>query len=199
MGGRGASKGGRVGGGGGLNPADILDTRSLISDREANQSLVDQTLQTLRDVNREFGEEVADISLATLSKKAQSAMAYSDGYSIGVNENYFSDRAESAYDDCVKSGWHPPKGNKTAMQAIVAHELGHNLTMRIAEKLGVGSMDTAAMQIVNQARRTTGDRGNVIMARKISEYATASNAETVAEAYADVYCNGSRAKAQSYR
>lgn len=35
------------------------------------------------------------------------------------------------------------------------------------------------------------------MARKISRYATVSNAEAIAEAYSDVKCNGGKAKAES--
>lgn len=35
------------------------------------------------------------------------------------------------------------------------------------------------------------------MASKISGYATHSNAEAVAEAIADVYCNGKKAKSES--
>lgn len=35
------------------------------------------------------------------------------------------------------------------------------------------------------------------MSRKISEYATVSNAEAIAEAFTDVYCNGNKAKSES--
>ena len=54
-----------------------------------------------------------------------------------------------------------------------------------------------ADEIVKEARQTTGHRGVVKMASKISKYATVSNAEAVAEAFTDVYCNGGRAKRES--
>lgn len=195
MGGRGS--GGRMGGGGGLNPGDIKDTTSLISAREGKQELVDYTLSTLRDFRDEYGAEVGDLVLATITGKGSSAMAYSDGVNVGVNKAYFSERMETAYADCVKNGFHPSNGNKTALQAVVAHEMGHNLTSLVGQKLGTSIMDSAADRIVKEARQATGHRGVVQMASRISRYATSSNAEAVAEAVADVYCNGSRAKAES--
>ena len=84
------------------------------------------------------------------------------------------------------------------MEAVVAHEYGHAITDLAAKKMGARDLNAAATRIVNEARKTTKDKGVVQMARKISRYATASNAEAVAEAVADVYCNGKNAKAQSH-
>lgn len=187
----------RRGGSEGLDPGDIRNTSSLISEREGKQALVDATLATLKDFRDEYGAEVGDLVVATITGKGASTMAYSDGENIGVNKSYFSDRMETAYADCVKSGFHPSNGNKTALQAVVAHEMGHNLTAIVGQKLGTTIMDSAADRIVREARQATGHRGVVQMASRISKYATYSNAEAVAEAVADIYCNGSRAKAES--
>ena len=190
-------RGGRRGGSAGLDPGDIKSTSSLISEREGKQELVDATLATLKDFRDEYGAEVGDLVIATITGKGATAMAYSDGENVGVNKSYFSDRMETAYADCVKSGFHPSNGNKTALQAVIAHEMGHNLTALVGQKLGTTIMDSAADRIVKEARRMTKHRGVVQMASRISKYATYSNAEAVAEAVADVYCNGSRAKTES--
>ena len=197
MGGRGAGSGRARGGG--LNPGDILGQRSLISEREGKGALVDAALQTLSDLNDEYGEIVSELSVATLKNNKRSAgvLGFSDGDNISINEKYFGDNMETAYADSVKAGYHPSKGNKTALQAVVAHEMGHNMTLAAGRKMGISNMDGAATRIVNEARQATGHRGVVQMASKISRYATASNAEAVAEAVADVYSNGSRAARES--
>lgn len=56
MGGRGASSGGVAGGG--MNPANITGTTSLISAREGKSSEVDMTLAVLRDVQDQYNEDV---------------------------------------------------------------------------------------------------------------------------------------------
>ena len=128
-------------------------------------------------------------------------MAYSDGTNIGFNTNFFnSERLLRAYEACVKDKFHPKLGNKTAVQAVASHEYGHVLTQRAAEKLGISGvnvMDQAAKTIVDRARATTSHKGSVSMAKKISGYAGHSNAECIAEAVADVYCNGRNASAES--
>ena len=83
------------------------------------------------------------------------------------------------------------------MQAVASHEYGHVLTQQAGAKLGQPDMDAAAKLIVDRARATTSHKGSVSMAKKISGYAGHSNAECVAEAIADVYCNGNKAAAES--
>ena len=101
------------------------------------------------------------------------------------------------YADCVSSGFHPSNGSKSAAEAVAAHELGHRLTDAVGERMGGVTLREAATRIVNEARRSTSHRGVVQMAAKISKYATANNAEAIAEAFADVYCNGNNAHAES--
>lgn len=191
------SRGGRRGGGGGLNPSDIKSTKSLISERETQQQLVDDTLAVFNDVYDEYGVQIDDIQLATLDPKAN-ALAYYDGSNIAINEKYFdNDIMELAYQKCFDNGFHPSKGNKTALQAVVAHELGHKLTDAVGAKMGVSGIDNSALAIVNEARKSTKHKGVVQMASKISGYATYSNAEAIAEAFADVFCNGNKAHSES--
>ena len=201
MGGRGSRSSGRGGGGGGLNPSDIVSTTSLVSAREGQQLEVDETLQTFKDFNDEYGFVIDDIQIATLQGNGASVIGYYDGSNIAMNQSYFNKaRIEKAYDDCVDAGFHPSKGSKTALQAVASHELGHALTDKVADKMGisgVGKLQQASTRIVNEARKQTGHRGVVQMASKISGYATHSNAEAIAEAVADVYCNGGKAKKES--
>jgi len=110
----------------------------------------------------------------------------------------------SAYDDCVKKGYHPGRGNKTAEQAVIAHELGHSLTSVAMQKMRSNNFDDVSKKIMKEAQNILSKGlkkkkypGTRKIATKISEYATSSNAECIAEATADVYCNGSKAKAES--
>ena len=201
--GRGSSGGssGRSGGGGGVNPNNIKNETSLVSERPYATSEVDNVLTAAQGVRDQYGTVVGDFILADVVGKDSGTMAYSDGYNIGFNRKYFNDQSmTTAYDDCVKSGFHPSRGNKTAMEAVAYHEYGHVLTEVAARKMGytgVGAMDKGATEIVNRARANTKSRGVVKMASKISRYATANNKEAIAEAFADVQCNGSKAKVES--
>lgn len=129
-------------------------------------------------------------------------MAYYDGANVAIVDKYFNEKSiNKAMKQCEEEGFHPSRGNKTAMQALVYHELGHALTDVVNEKFGGrrGTTDLlrASTKIVTEARKQTKHRGNVIMASKISRYATHTDAEAIAEAFTDVMCNGSRAHAES--
>lgn len=198
FGGRGASSG-RESGGGGVDPGDIVSTTSFMSERGRYDA--DNVLQAFKDINDEYGYIVDDIQIATLKGRGANVLAYYDGSNVAFNQSYLKgENMAKAYEACVKSGYHPPKGNKTALQAVAAHELGHGLTDAVAVKMGLTGarkIDKAATNIVNEARKSTKHRGVIQMASKISKYATSSNTEAVAEAFADVYCNGKKARSES--
>lgn len=199
FGGRGASSGG-----GGNNTGgniEIVNTKSLISEREGQQALVDETLSVFNDVYDEYGAQVTDIQLAELGKGSNTMAYYDADGNIAINEKYFnSKKMEQAYADCVASGFHPSNGNKTGLQAVVAHELGHKLTHDIGAKIGAkgwGGLDTAADKIVGEAMKASGHKGIKSFRSAISGYAKKSNAEAIAEGFADVFCNGNKAKKES--
>lgn len=199
MGGRGSrSSGGGRYGGGGISSNDILETNSFVSERH-NYDISNDVLDVFRNVNEEYGYVIGDIHVAKMSAKGQSAIAYYDGDNIGWNENFANSKVlNKAYADCVKSGFHPSNGKKTPAEAVASHELGHALTDAVGKKMGGNmSIDQTATRIVNEARKQTGHRGVVQMAKKISGYATHSNAEAIAEAFSDVYCNGKKAHKES--
>ena len=200
MGGRGASSGGSgwTGGNSTLNPADIVSTTSLVSAREGQQQEVDETLQAFRDVANEYGYIINDIEIATLKGDGASKLAYYDGSNIAINKSYFDKaKMESVYADCVKNGFHPSQGNKTALQAVASHELGHALTDAVGSKMGAIKGDTANA-ILKEAKKQGKFTGTVAdMAGKISGYAKYNPRECIAEAFADVYCNGTKARKES--
>jgi hypothetical protein len=201
FGGRGASSGGEgwLGGGGGatINPLDIT---SLVSARERKQTEVDETLQVFKDMNDEYGYVAEDLQLATLTGADNMALAYYDGSNVAFNQSYFNKaKMEAVYAETVKAGFHPSQGNKTALQAVASHEIGHALTDKVIAKMGskFGKQD-GAEAILKEAQKQVGNRGKLAnMASKISGYAKESARECIAEAFADVYCNGGKAKKES--
>lgn len=192
------NRGGRAGTAGGVNPANIKNVQNLISQRERKQAEVDQTLTVLRDMQNQYGVNV-DTFTADVGGKDAGVLAFCDGDgNITVNTSYFNTKKmDNAMQESAKDGFHPSIGNKSGIEATVSHEFGHSLTHVAGQKMGGLSIDQASTRIVNEARKISGDKGVVIMAGKISKYATYSNAEAIAEAISDCYCNGNKAKAQS--
>ena len=193
------NRGGRRGGiTGGLKPDDILSTSNLLIDTKLDDVTRKEVTKTLKDFQDEYGLSYENTRIAKLKPKSN-ALAYYDGDGIAINAKYLnSKKMNDAYQRCVESGFHPKSGSKTGMEAVVAHELGHALTDMAGAKMGVkGGIDASSKAIVNEARKQTKHRGVVQMASKISGYAKSSNAEAIAEAVADVYCNGKKARSES--
>ena len=198
FGGRGATSGGGGNTGGGVS---VANTKSLISERENNQALVDETLAVFNDVYEEYGVQVQDIQIAELGKGSNTMAYYDLDDNIAVNEKYFNSKVmNDAYARSVSMGFHPSNGNKTALQAVVAHELGHALTERVGAKMGKAgffNIDKTSNDVVKQAMKGSGHKTVASFRSAISGYAKKNNAECIAEAFSDVFCNGSKAKKES--
>lgn len=199
MGGRGASSGG---GTGGINVANIGATSSLVSMRESNPQEVDQILNVSRDVRDEYGVTVRDLEVAEIKgQQGASVMAYYDNEgNLAINQRYFdSAKMDAAYDRCVSSGWHPSRGTKTGLEATAAHEMGHRLTDVAGQKAGNGewALDKTSNQIIAQAKQRLGAKSVGDVRKGTSGYGKSNNAEAIAEAFSDVYCNGNRASRES--
>ena len=162
---------------------------------------VDDALKVLREVQGEYGVIVNDLQIAKMSgaDKNGTLAFYDAGGNLAVNENYFDlGKLNQSYDEDVQAGFHPSRGNKSAMEAVVAHEMGHRLTDEAGNIAGNGfwSLDKTSNDIVSKASKTLGISHGELRSR-ISGYAKSSNAETVAEAFADMYCNGNNASSAS--
>lgn len=196
MGGRGSTSGGATGG---LSGGNILGTESLVSMRESNPREVDDVLSVTRDIRDQYGVTATDLEVATI--KGGGTMAYYDSQgNLAINGSYFdSATMDAAYDACVDSGFHPSRGNMTGLQAVTAHEMGHRLTDVAGLKAGNGdwALDKTSNSIIKEAKDRLGARSVEDVRSGVSGYGKSSNAEAIAEAFADVYCNGNRASRSS--
>lgn len=199
MGGRGSTSGGATGG---MDAANIVGTDSLVSMREANQKEVDEVLGVARDVRDQYGVTTTELQVAEIAgRQGNRVMAYYDGAgNLAINRTYFdAAKMDEAYDMCVENGFHPSRGNKTGLEATTAHELGHRLTDVAGEKAGDGkwAIDKTSNSIVSEAKTRLGANSVEDVRSAISGYAEQSNAEAIAEAFSDVYCNGNKASRES--
>ena len=203
FGGRGASAGGRTRQPGGGGNVTIINSTSLVSRRNEDggkeRKIVDDVLETAQWYKDKYGGEAYDLQVAKLSDKDDDTLAFCDMASgVTMNQKYWNDDVmNQVFDIDVKNGNHPTRGKKTALQATMAHEMGHVMNHRLAEFQKV-DYNKVANDIVEDSRKlikTT--RGVVQMAYKISNYASKNTKETIAEAYADYYCNGKKAKKES--
>lgn len=199
--GRGSSRAKRHGGGGGGSADNITDMISARNDANAQQ--VDDVLKVADVMTRRYGKDVAvegNFQVGDMKGKNANVLGYYDmNGNICMNSKYLTNQnMDSVMDECTKSGYHPSRGNKSGIYAVASHEYGHSLTANVAQKMGTSDFDSAAERIVTEARKTTKHRGNIKFGEAISKYAASNNAETVAEAVADVFCNGKRAKTESH-
>ena len=192
------SRGGRRGGNltGGVNPNDIKGTTNLLIDTDLDEITRGEVTRTLKDFQDKYGLEYNNTRIANM-KPGTGVLAYYDGEGIAINNEYLnSDTMNAAYKKCVESGFHPSNGSKTGMEAVVSHELGHAVNGIIADRMGT-SLHASADRIVNEAMKNTKHKSVSTFQSKISGYAKQNYAETVAEAMADVYCNGKKARSES--
>lgn len=205
FGGRGAGSGGpSLGGSGGGNNVNIIDTEDMLSYRKRNDSTMEFGEQTMTGVAQVYDDfpdiGVEQVQAAKLGGKDNvEVLGYYDGKNVAINQNY-TDTAKmnGAYDRAVQSGFHPSRGDKSGAEAVALHEMGHALTDHIGKKMGASGIDDASQKIVEQAYKNAKGRGGTkAWAKEISGYATHSFAECVAEAVADYYCNGSKANKNS--
>lgn len=186
--------------------ADIWSYRH----RKQNERFVDNVNQTLRemgDTYTELNSVINDVYIAKMSgKNSKSVLAFwNSAGELGINKHFGSiGKMTKSYDNDVANGFHPSRGNKTAEQAVIAHELGHSLTTLAQQKTGAKSFDDVAHRIMKDSQKIlnkqAGKRkyqGTNKIANAISGYAKENNAECIAEATTDVYCNGKKAKAES--
>lgn len=213
MGGRGARAYGRSPGTGGGSMGNLNEKR-LQYGGKLDDKMVSNINSVQTNLMYQFPElrNMGDIMVFNTNSGSLSdtyAFVYG-GTSVHVNEKYFSDRENlyKTYANDVKTGFHP-KGTDAA--DIVAHEFGHvahnmivqkyrgsSTFMNAKVKSGEDIINTIVRRANTNANKTTGKTEKLTTrVKQISHYAGRNNHETIAEAFADVYANGSRANALS--
>lgn len=204
MGGRGSSSGGESLGGGSGQVINIVNSVDVWSYRhnQNNEPFVDAINTSVRAIENDF----PGIMSETVNSVDATEFGGNDRYNtlgcwgsdgvLSMNRNYTNiDKMNAVYDNTVKSGYHPSRGDKSGTEAVTFHEMGHAVTDHVAKNGWGKDIDDASKTIVDYAySRINGKGGTKAAAGKISKYAQKNNAECVAEAFADYYCNGSKAK-----
>lgn len=208
FGGRGADGGGPSLSKGSGKSIGIRNSEDIWSYRHNpnNEPFANQMISSSQDVQKDFPglfkENLNSVNAAnfTGADNVSTLGVYSaSDKSVTLNKNYTNvDKMNTVYDKAVEKNYHPSRGDKTGVEAVTYHEMGHAITEHIAQQGGFKDLDTASVDIVNKAyKASNGKGGTKAWAKNISGYATENYAECVAEAVADHYCNGSKASKQS--
>jgi hypothetical protein len=174
---------------GGVRPRNAVPIGEAIAN---GAGLYANEIQNARDaMEMEYGNVISKTKLS-IADLGGGALGASDGRTVYMSDEYVkNNNMTKAMKDAEKSGFHPKIGDKTGAEAVTAHELGHFLSKQATDKSGL-----TERQIVERAGKKVGIKVNH-MASHISGYARYNYSETIAEASADVYCNGRRASKAS--
>ncbi len=191
------ASGSKAGGGHstGINPKNIVDVQDMLTERgNYTGGEIDLAYQPIIEIYDIYGLQV-DTQIATLKGKDSNVLGYADSNgNIAINKAYMNnEKMNATYKKCVDMGYHPSNGNKSGIEAVMAHELGHQLTAKIAGG-NWAQFDSTANDVVSKASKKL---GKTIKKGNISGYAKENSGETIAEAFSDVYCNGNKAKRES--
>lgn len=196
-----AKGGSKVGGagkyGGGM---DNKDTTTTV--RNANPlteqiskgggSFANEIMSTRDEMEAEYGSAVKDMKLYTATFGDPTVLgAYGDDTLYMAKKYVKNKNLTEAMKNAEASGFHPSIGNRTGAEAVASHEIGHRLGQIAAQKAGITEKDIVA----NAASKVNIKTEN--MAGYISKYARSNYGETIAEASADVFCNGKNASRAS--
>lgn len=197
FGGRGASSGGAGPYGGGMEGEDTtvrVKTQHPLADEisKGGGGFANEIMNTRDAFEREYGSAVKNIKLSVGTFSKGGVLGAYGNDNLIMNEKYVKNaNLTKAMQEGAKTGFHPPIGNKTGAEAVAAHEIGHRLGEVAAKKAGIDQRE-----IVARAAKTV-NINTANMAGHISKYARSNYAETIAEASADVFCNGSKASKAS--
>lgn len=192
--GRGSSK---AGGGGMLNKDSSVTIKSshpLVDEigKDGGGAFANEIMNTRDAFEREYGDVIKSVNLSVATFGGSGALGAYGQNTLYMNGKYIRNaNLTDAMKQGAASGFHPGIGDKTGAEAVAAHELGHHLGNVAASRAGISEQD-----IVGRAAAKLGMKTDNV-AGKISGYARYNYAETIAEASADVYCNGDKASRAS--
>lgn len=151
-----------------------------------------EIMNTRDAFEREYGSAVKNMNLSVATFSDVGVLGAYGGNTLYMNEKYVKNaNLTAAMKNAEKSGFHPKLGGKTGAEAVASHEIGHRLGEVAASKAGISEKE-----IVARAAKKVGIKTEN-MAGHISGYARSNYGETIAEASADVYCNGAKASKAS--
>ena len=209
MGGRGSWSGGRGHWGGGGKPKVFSDSEVFrYGSLDGNDRLENAIESIETDLMYRYPSLVDAESLRTVEEGANGTYAYVyvGGNEVYINKGYFANPdIETKYARDVASGFHPAG---TTAADIVTHEYGHVAHNMLLRKYPNGSTflgktvstQNDAVSILTQTATQNANKltkqklGINDWAKSISGYANSNKYEMVAEAFADFYANGNRAK-----
>ena len=155
-------------------------------------NFANEIMNTRDAFEAEYGSAVKRMNLAVATFGDPSTLGAYGEDTLYMNRKYVKNAyLTQAMEASAKSGFHPGIGNKTGAEAVASHEIGHRLGEIAAKKAGISDRD-----IVARAAKRAGIKTDN-MAGHISGYARMNYGETIAEASADVYCNGNNASKAS--
>ncbi len=196
--GRGASKAGGEGPfGGGMedqNTTVSVKSSHPLADEisKGGGSFANEIMNTRDAFEAEYGSAVKNLKLSVGTFSKPGVLGAYGQDTLVMNEKYVKNaNLTAAMQKGAQSGFHPGIGNKTGAEAVAAHEIGHRLGEIAAKKAGISQREIVA-RAASKARIKTEN-----MAGHISQYARSNYAETIAEASADVFCNGKKASKAS--
>lgn len=202
FGGRGAS--GSLGGGSGekITSDETPITRKMYDESDpVRKEGLGQFISAVEDANDSdfngIGKMLETMAVASnVSNPAVLAYYKEGGGGVAINELFVDSNSDARYDATVASKYHPSRGNESGVFAVMSHEVGHAVTEACAVAKGM-SFEAYSKKVVESAARKVGAKKIETFAQNISGYAKDSYPECIAEAFADVRCNGSKAKAES--
>lgn len=187
--GRGVGKhgAGMVGGGDGVDSGATVKSSHNLTEEigRGGGSFANEIMTTRDNMEAEYGDAVKDITLQAATFSDPSVLGAYGGDTLYMNQKYIKNaNLTPTMQAAAESGFHPSIGNRTGAEAVAAHEIGHRIGEIASRNAGISEKD-----IVGRAAKTIGIRTEN-MAGHISGYARTNYGETIAEAFADVYCNG---------
>lgn len=196
FGGRGSSSGGGEGKfGGGMENKDsttrVLSSRPLSGEIDKGGGGFANEIMNTRDAfEREYGSAVKNMKLSVGTFDKPGVLGAYGQDELIMNQRYIRN---ANLTEAMKNsnGFHPGIGKKTGAEAVASHEIGHRLGEMAAKKAGISEKEIVA-RAANKVNIKTEN-----MAGHISGYARTNYGETIAEASADVYCNGRKASKAS--
>lgn len=179
-------------GGGGVDTTTTVKNSYPLTNEigQGGGTFANEIMNTRDAFEAEYGSAVKRMNLNAASFDDPTVLGAYGEDTLYMNQKYI----KNAYlTQAMKNtnGFHPSIGNKTGAEAVASHEIGHRLGEVAARKAGISERD-----IVARAAKRAGIKTEN-MAGHISGYARMNYGETIAEASADVYCNGRNASRAS--